>query len=98
MINLLEIYNKVREAEQENEAQKYTIYCDMDGVLVDFDQGYKDLTGITTKEADAQGKESFWEPIAKAGAGFWIRLKWMPDGQQLWDYINQYNPILQHQY
>jgi hypothetical protein len=66
----------------------------MDGVLVDFDQGYKDLTGMTTKEADAQGKEVFWKPIAKAGASFWIKLKWMPDGQQLWNYINPYNPIL----
>ena len=27
---------------------KYTIYCDMDGVLVNFVQGYKELTGINT--------------------------------------------------
>ena len=87
MIKLTDILKEIEE-------QKYTIYCDMDGVLVDFDQGYKDLTGMTIKEADAQGRTAFWEPIAKAGAGFWIRLKWMPDGQQLWDYINQYNPIL----
>ena len=87
MIKLTDILKEIEE-------QKYTIYCDMDGVLVDFDQGYKDLTGMSTKEADAQGKEAFWSPIAKAGASFWIRLKWMPDGQQLWEYINQYNPVL----
>jgi hypothetical protein len=87
MIKLTDILKEIEE-------QKYTIYCDMDGVLVDFDQGYKDLTDMTTDEANAKGRTAFWEPIAKAGAGFWIRLKWMPDGQQLWDYINQYNPTL----
>ena len=87
MIKLIDILKEIEE-------QKYTIYCDMDGVLVDFDQGYKDLTDMTTDEANAKGRTAFWEPIAKAGAGFWIRLKWMPDGQQLWDYINQYNPTL----
>ena len=85
---------KLTDLLKEVEEQKYTIYCDMDGVLVDFDKGYEDLTGMTTDEANAKGKTAFWDPIHQAGAGFWIRLKWMPDGQQLWDYINQYNPIL----
>ena len=87
MIKLTDILKEIEE-------KKYTIYCDMDGVLVDFDQGYKDLTGISTKEADAQGKEAFWNPIAKSGVKFWVTLKWMPDGQQLWDYLSPYNPIL----
>lgn len=70
----------------------YKIYCDMDGVLVDFDRGYKELTG---REASFNiPKEEFWEPISKAGAPFWIKLKWMPDGKQLWDYIKKYNPEL----
>jgi hypothetical protein len=70
----------------------YKIYCDMDGVLVDFDRGYKELTG---KEASFDTpKEEFWEPITKAGAAFWIKLKWMPDGKQLWDYIKPYSPDL----
>jgi hypothetical protein len=70
----------------------YKIYCDMDGVLVDFDKGYKDLTG-TEASFDTDPKQ-FWEPISKAGAAFWIKLKWMSDGKQLWDYIKQYNPDL----
>jgi hypothetical protein len=85
---------KLTDLLKEVEEQKYTIYCDMDGVLVDFDQGYKNLTGMSTEEANAQGDEVFWGPIKQAGAGFWIKLKWMPDGQQLWDYINKYTPIL----
>jgi hypothetical protein len=85
---------KLTDLLKEIEDQQYTIYCDMDGVLVDFDQGYKNLTGKSTEEANAQGDETFWNPIKQAGAGFWIKLKWMPDGQQIWDYINKYTPIL----
>jgi len=70
----------------------YKIYCDMDGVLVDFDKGYYNLTG-TEASFDTDPKQ-FWEPISKAGAAFWIKLPWMPDGKQLWDYIKQYNPDL----
>jgi hypothetical protein len=76
------------------EETEYTIYCDMDSVLVDFDLGYQELTGMTTQQADANGIEAFWDPISKAGAKFWITLQWMPDGKQLWDYIKKYNPIL----
>lgn len=76
------------------EETQYTIYCDMDGVLIDFDRGYQELTNITTKHADAQGVDKFWEPITKTGAKFWITLNWMSDGKQLWDYIKKYNPIL----
>jgi nicotinamide mononucleotide adenylyltransferase len=79
---------------EEADASKddYKIYCDMDGVIVDFDKGYKELTG---RDASFDTpKEEFWAPISKAGASFWIKLKWMPDGKQLWDYIKGYNPDL----
>jgi nicotinic acid mononucleotide adenylyltransferase/PAS domain-containing protein len=79
---------------EEQEDPKYKIYVDMDGVIVDFDGGYEKLTGITTKEADKKGPEFFWKPISKAGAKWWITLKWMPDGKQLWDYVKKYNPEL----
>ena len=74
------------------EKADYKVYCDMDGVIVDFDKGYKELTG---KEASFDTpKEEFWAPIQKAGAEFWIKLQWMPDGKQLWNYIKSYNPQL----
>jgi hypothetical protein len=76
------------------EETQYTIYCDMDGVLVDFDRGYQELTGMTTQQADAMGGDTFWEPLTKAGAKWWITLNWMPDGKQLWNYIKKYTPIL----
>ena len=69
----------------------YTIYCDMDGVLVDFEKGYKELTN-TTPSKTFDGKADFWEPISKAGAQWWANLPWMPDGQELWRYIKKYKP------
>jgi len=74
--------------------ESYKIYCDMDGVLVDFEKGYEELTGIDLKGQHVSGGEDFWGPIAKAGAQFWIKLNWMPDGKQLWEYIKPYNPVL----
>ena len=76
------------------EETQYTIYCDMDGVLVNFDRGYQELTGMTTQQADAMGGDTFWEPLTQAGAKWWITLNWMPDGKQLWSYIKKYTPIL----
>ena len=73
---------------------EYQIYCDMDGVIADFERGYKELTGVDLQGEFKPEGEEFWGPIAKAGVGFWAGLKWMPDGQQLWDYIKQYNPKL----
>ena len=71
----------------------YTIYCDMDGVLVDFERGYAELTN-TVPSKSFNGKADFWEPINKAGAAWWANLDWMPDGQQLWSYIKKYNPYI----
>jgi hypothetical protein len=92
---LLRQFGKYRpEIFEEADAMKgdYKIYCDMDGVLVDFDKGYEELTGA--KASFDTPKEEFWEPISKAGAAFWIKLQWMPDGKQLWNYIKPYNPDL----
>jgi 5'(3')-deoxyribonucleotidase len=71
----------------------YTIYCDMDGVLADFEKGYAELTN--TKPAKSfNGKQEFWKPISDAGASFWANLDWMSDGQQLWNHIKKYKPYI----
>ena len=70
---------------------KYKIYCDLDGVLVDFSKGYLDLTGIDLKGQFRKDK-TFWDPINKAGYDFWINLEWMEDGKELWKYIEKYDP------
>ena len=69
----------------------YIIYTDLDGVLVDFEKGYAELTNIVPTKS-FNGKAEFWEPISKAGAQWWANLDWMPDGQELWRYIKKYKP------
>jgi hypothetical protein len=91
----------VEKMDKEMGEKKYVIFCDMDGVLVDFDKGYKDLTGLSTKQADAQGKSEFWKLFGKSlkeknisDKSYWASLDWMPDGKQLWSYISPYNPYV----
>ena len=84
------IYESVM-IEKKNE---YKIYCDMDGVIVDFEGGYEKLTNTSIKGKYVKGDADFWQPIVDAGVKFWAGLKWMSDGKELWSYINQYNPEL----
>ena len=79
------------------EDKKYTIYSDMDGVLVDFENRFKRFSGgISPKDyEDKYGREKFWNLIDKeTGVRFWVGMPWMSDGKQLWDYIKKYNPTL----
>ena len=87
--------------EQEKKPKKYYIFSDMDGVLADFDKGYRDLTGMTTQHADSQGKNEFWKifrnSLKEKGISekeYWAGLDWMSDGKKYWDYIKQYNPYV----
>jgi 5'(3')-deoxyribonucleotidase len=72
---------------------RYKIFCDMDGVLVDFEKGYLELTGL-----DISGQwhttPEFWNPINEKGQEFWDNLEWMKDGKKLWSYIEEYYPVL----
>jgi hypothetical protein len=67
------------------------IFCDMDGVLCDFDKAFKSSNddGLSFEEYDkVNGKGSGWAIISKQGEGYWSNLEWMPDGKELWDYLN----------
>jgi hypothetical protein len=96
-LKLTDLYRQIKEQETEPEEQKYKIFCDMDGVLCDFDARFKSInpeklspTQYTTK----YGTDKFWATIDAEGVGFWVGIKWMPDGKQLWEYISKYNPTL----
>ncbi len=71
----------------------YKIFCDLDGVLVDFEKGYLELTGVDLKGEHIDGPR-FWEPVNKKGYDFWINLDWMRDGRELWDNIKKFNPYI----
>jgi len=85
-----------KKAIQDLEKKEYTIYSDMDGVLVDFNERFKRFSkGIPPTEYEQKfGKDKFWELVDGIGVRFWVGMDWMSDGKQLWDYIKSYNPTL----
>ena len=90
MINLTQL-------DQENIlSPNYTIYCDMDGVICDFNSRFDYFTGSSPKEYENKfGTKKFWNLIDnQIGVSFWSNMPWMPEGELLWDYIKKYNPIL----
>jgi hypothetical protein len=85
-----------RGLEEDLEKKEYTIYSDMDGVLVDFNERFKRFSkGIPPTEYEQKfGKDKFWELVDGIGVRFWVGMDWMSDGKQLWNYIKEYNPTL----
>ena len=74
---------------------EYLIYCDMDGVLTDFDKAYFELTGVRSDVAKQKLEpQQFWFPIKNAGRNWWKNMDWNPGGKKLWAYIRKYDPIL----
>lgn len=73
---------------------EYKIFCDMDGVIVDFEKDYKKLPGALKLDGTYQSSEEFWAPINNAGSQFWENLDWTSDGNDLWNYISEYYPII----
>lgn len=72
---------------------KYKIYCDMDGVLTNFNDAYFKLTGVDLDGRHLNDK-NFWDPINNAGYDFWVNMDWMPDGKDLWNVISKHKPTL----
>jgi len=70
----------------------YKIYCDMDGVLTDFDSQFKRYTGVSPDTYDKSHSVSeFWAEVEKAGLAYWVGMEWMPEGKKLWNFIKKYD-------
>lgn len=99
-LKLTDIYKQLKEDESipTEPAQEYQIYCDMDGVLTDFDGRFKSLNPehLTASQYQTKyGVEKFWDFIdVDNKIKFWVGMSWMPDGKELWNHISQYKPTL----
>lgn len=69
---------------------KHIIFCDLDGVLADFEQGVKSLFKKNPEELEPH---LMWNIINKSD-NFFETLPWMPKGRELWSQISQYHPII----
>jgi hypothetical protein len=81
--------------ENKEEVMDYKIFLDMDGVLVNFDEQFKELTGEYPKQYEqTHTPDEFWGEIDGAGVGFWRGMKWMPGGQELYNRASQFDHVL----
>jgi hypothetical protein len=71
------------------------LYCDLDGVLVDFNAGFKKHFDFLPNEFETKyGTQEFWNKINQKGIKFWEKLPLMSDMKILWDYISPHNVTL----
>lgn len=66
------------------------VFCDLDGVLADFDQG---VINRFKKRPDELKPGLMWGVINKSNS-FFETLPWMPRGREFWDKIKHLNPII----
>lgn len=90
IVELLEAYP----TPEQKQLPPFKIYCDMDGVLTDFENRFEHFSGLKPDEyKDRHGNAKFWNLIdVEVGLKFWAGMDWMPGGKQLWEFISQYNP------
>ena len=69
------------------------VYLDMDGVLADFNQRFKDLSGMEPNEFESKyGKNEFWDFIdEKHKVGFWVGIPVMNGAKQLVDWASKHD-------
>lgn len=60
------------------------VFCDMDGVLTDFDAHFRAKHG---KSLDSIPKPKSYEVLKKEPVEWWATMPWKKDGKQLWDHL-----------
>lgn len=66
------------------------LYCDLDGVLADFDAG---IISKFNKPPSELNEVMMWSVLRKS-TSFYEKLPWMPEGKALWERIKIYKPII----
>jgi adenylate kinase family enzyme len=73
----------------------YSVFCDMDGVLCDFELQWKRFFGKFPKQHIKEiGREKFEELLTDTPYKFWINMPWQSGGQELWSVISNYNTTI----
>ncbi len=77
----------------EEQVSEFKVYLDMDGVIADFDQRFKDISGMNPREfEDKYGTKEFWKLIDEENKiKFWVGIPEMPGAKALVDYVKKYN-------
>lgn len=93
MIKLKNILNEIYDTNLIEGGSKFKIFCDLDGVLVDFNKAIKQLTGGIDFESYVKNKgyDSLWKIINTNGVIWWATLPWTSDGKQLWNALKNKN-------
>ncbi len=66
------------------------LFCDMDGVLADFDRGYFETFGVQTSR---ENDNVDWKLVRRT-PNFFQNLPPMPDFDILWNYIKNFEPVI----
>jgi len=81
----------IYESRLTEDINEYEIYCDMDGVLCDFDAQFDHYFGESVKEYIAdKGIKSFENAVNEAGQEFWITMPMLAGAKELWQRIGKY--------
>lgn len=68
----------------------HLVFCDLDGVLADFEQGVRNKFKKNIHEV----KPGLMWGVINKSSSFFETLPWMPKGKELWSQISKYNPII----
>ena len=80
MIKLKSIVKEIFDANLLENNVEITIYCDMDGVICDFEKQFETLTNTPPSEFESKnGTKEFWNVIIKEKEEFWSTMQPMPE-------------------
>lgn len=80
------------EGEECPRSNNVTLYCDLDGVLCDFDRGVQAL--FRGRRPAEVSPKLLWSVLCKPDKNFYGMLPWIDDGRRLWNRIRRCRPVL----